>query len=79
MYNVRPNIKSKKDIYFVIYNIVLLKKNKEFTVEEIAKEIEPYIKEDSNAMKAFTMVKKLFRVWLKSGMLEERIDGFVRV
>lgn len=77
MCNVKLNIENEKDINFAVYNMILSKKHDEFSVEDIVKDLQIYIKKDPTWIE--NRVKKLFQVWSKNGMLEEHINTFVRV
>lgn len=83
MCNVNLAIKNEKDMNFVVYNIVLSKKNEEFSIEDIVKELKKYLDEtptelDKTPVEIERKVKKLFQEWLKNGIIEENINTFVR-
>ncbi|MDQ2087933.1 hypothetical protein RBH29_16000 [Herbivorax sp. ANBcel31] len=74
---VKAPVENERDINFIIYNMVLSKKHKEFTIDEITNELQDYI--DWEYQKIELKVKKLVQIWMKSGIIEEHINSFVRV
>ncbi|MFZ5987542.1 MAG: hypothetical protein ACOYWZ_10530 [Bacillota bacterium] len=74
---VKVPVKNERDINFTIYNIILSKGHSEFTIDEIAKDLQVYI--DWDPEKVEIKVKKLIQTWLKSGIIEEHINSFARV
>ena len=74
---VKVPLKNERDINFAVYNIILSKGYKEFTIDEIASDLKEYVDWDSERIEI--KVKKLIQTWLKSGIIEEHINSFVRV
>jgi|GEM_PF-3228001 len=74
---VKVPVENERDINFTVYNIVLSKGYKEFTIDEITKDLMEYI--DWDYERIGTKVKKLIQTWLKSGIIEEHINSYARV